>query len=50
MRIYLEGCFSESRFATMTVSLENEQWQLKASLKYMADKAKSLEKFIQKAK
>ena len=34
----------------MTVSLENEQWQLKASLKYMADKAKSLEKFIQKAK
>ena len=52
-----KGLLSEERFATLTVSLENEQKQLKAdipaledSLNATADKADDLQKFIQRAR
>lgn len=52
-----KGLLSEERFATLTVSLENEQRQLKAdipeleaSLNATADKADDLQKFIQLAR
>ena len=52
-----KGLLSEERFATLTVSLENEQRQLKAdipaledSLNATADKADDLQKFIQRAR
>ena len=52
-----KGLLSEERFATLTVSLENEQRQLKAdipaledSLNATADKADDLQKFIQQAR
>ena len=52
-----KGLLSEERFATLTVSLENEQRQLKAdipeleaSLSATADKADDLQKFIQRAR
>ena len=52
-----KGLLFEERFATMTVSLENEQRQLKAdipaledSLNATADKADDLQKFIQRAR
>ena len=52
-----KGLLSEERFATLTVSLENEQRQLKAdipaletSLNVTADKADDLQKFIQRAR
>lgn len=52
-----KGLLSEERFATLTVSLENEQQQLKAdipdletSLNATADKADYLQKFIQRAR
>lgn len=52
-----KGLLSEERFATLTVSLENEQKWLKAkipelesSLEFTADKAVELQKFIQRAK
>lgn len=53
----VKGLLSEERFATLTVSLENEQKRLKAeipeletSLEFTADKAVELQKFIQRAK
>ena len=52
-----KGLLSEERFATLTVSLENEQRQLKMdipaledSLNATADKADDLQKFIQRAR
>jgi len=52
-----KGLLSEERFATLTVSLENEQRQLKVdipaledSLNTTADKADDLQKFIQRAR
>ena len=52
-----KGLLSEERFATLTVSLENEQRQLKVdipaledSLNATADKADDLQKFIQRAR
>ena len=52
-----KGLLSEERFATLTVSLESEQRQLKAdipeleaSLNATADKAGDLQKFIQRAR
>ena len=52
-----KGLLSEERFTTLTVSLENEQRQLKAdipaletSLNATADKADDLQKFIQRAR
>ena len=52
-----KGLLSEERFSTLTVSLENEQRQLKAdipelenSLNATADKADDLQKFIQLAR
>lgn len=52
-----KGLLSEERFATLTVSLETEQRQLKAdipeleaSLNATADKADDLQKFIQRAR
>ncbi len=52
-----KGLLSEERFATLTVSLENEQRQLKTdipaledSLNATADKADDLQKFIQRAR
>lgn len=52
-----KGLLSEERFATLTVSLENEQKQLKAdipalegSLNATTDKADDLQKFIQRAR
>ena len=52
-----KGLLSEERFATLTVSLETEQRQLKAdipeleaSLSATADKADDLQKFIQRAR
>lgn len=52
-----KGLLSEERFATLTVSLENEQRQLTAnipaledSLNATADKADDLQKFIQRAR
>ena len=52
-----KGLLSEERFATLTVSLENEQRQLKLdisaledSLNATADKADDLQKFIQRAR
>ena len=52
-----KGLLSEERFATLTVSLENEQRQLKADIPALedglnatADKADDLQKFIQRAR
>ena len=52
-----KGLLTEERFATLTVSLESEQRQLKAdipeleaSLNATADKARDLQKFIQRAR
>ena len=52
-----KGLLSKERFATLTVSLENEQRQLKVdipaledSLNAAADKADDLQKFIQRAR
>ena len=52
-----KGLLSEERFATLTVSLENEQKQLKMSIPEMetslqstTDKAADLQRFIEKAR
>ena len=52
-----KGLLSEERFATLTVSLENEQKRLKVeipelknSLEFTADKAVELQRFIQRVK
>ena len=52
-----KGLLSEERFATLTLSLENEQKQLKASipemeasLKATTDKATDLQRFIERAR
>ncbi len=52
-----KGILSEERFATLTVSLENEQRQLKAaipelesSLEFTADKSIDLQRFIERAR
>lgn len=52
-----KGLLSEERFATLTVSLENEQKRLKveipeleSSLEFTADKAVELQRFIQRVK
>jgi uncharacterized protein with PhoU and TrkA domain len=52
-----KGLLSEERFATLTVSLENEQRQLKAAIPEMetsldatTDKAADLQRFIERAR
>lgn len=52
-----KGLLSEERFATLTVSLENEQKQLKATIPKMeatleatTDKAADLQRFIERAR
>ena len=52
-----KGLLSEERFATLTVSLENEQRQLKADipemetcLEFTVDKAAELQRFIERAR
>ena len=52
-----KGLLSEERFATLTVSLENEQKQLKAAIPEMeatldatTDKAADLQRFIERAR